>query len=114
MTHSRVLIVEDSVLIALAMADDVMSLGHEVIGPANSLRTGLARAIEGDFQFALLDFDLGAGETSAPIARSLLAQGIAFAFVSGTNPALICEEFAQSQIFEKPIGRQQLQKLLAN
>ena len=113
MTHSRILIVEDNPLLAMAMEETVSFLGHEVVGPATSLRTGMERAIEGGFDYALLDFDLGAGETSVLIARALLEQGIAFAFVSGTKRGVIREQFSDIPILSKPLGDSDLQTLLA-
>jgi two-component sensor histidine kinase/CheY-like chemotaxis protein len=76
----RVLVVEDEPLIALEIADALATAGLAVIGPAFSLREGLALMAECDL--ALLDVNLG-GETSEPIAEALARAGRPFIVVSG-------------------------------
>jgi len=78
----RVLIVEDEGLIALQLQQDVERAGHQVVGPARSLRHGLMLASQEHIDAALLDVRLGQ-ETSAAIAEQLLARSIPFAFTTG-------------------------------
>jgi DNA-binding response OmpR family regulator len=77
----RILIVEDEPLIALDIADMVEARGAVVVGPAFTLEEAealvAAQAIDG----ALLDIDLGR-TLVWPLAETLHARGIAFAFVS--------------------------------
>jgi len=77
----RILIVEDEPLIALDIADMVEAQGAVVIGPAFALDEAQAlvetQAIDG----ALLDIDLGR-TLVWPLAETLHAKGIPFAFVS--------------------------------
>jgi PAS domain S-box-containing protein len=79
---TRVLIVEDEGLIALQLQQDVERAGHQVVGPARSLRHGLMLATQEHIDAALLDVRLGQ-ETSAAIAEQLLARSIPFAFTTG-------------------------------
>jgi two-component sensor histidine kinase len=79
---TRVLIVEDEGLIALQLQQDVERAGHQVVGPARSLRHGLMLAAQEHIDAALLDVRLGQ-ETSAAIAEQLLARSIPFAFTTG-------------------------------
>jgi PAS domain S-box-containing protein len=79
---TRILIVEDEGLVALQLQQDVERAGHQVVGPARSLRHGLMLASQERIDAALLDVRLGQ-ETSAAIAEQLLARAIPFAFTTG-------------------------------
>ena len=79
---TRILIVEDEGLVALQLQQDVEGAGHQVVGPARSLRHGLMLASQERIDAALLDVRLGQ-ETSAAIAEQLLARAIPFAFTTG-------------------------------
>jgi PAS domain S-box-containing protein len=79
---TRILIVEDEGLVALQLQQDVERAGHQVVGPARSLRHGLMLVSQERIDAALLDVRLGQ-ETSAAIAEQLLARAIPFAFTTG-------------------------------
>jgi DNA-binding NarL/FixJ family response regulator len=80
---ARVLIVEDSFLIAEDLADTVAELGCTVVGPAATLADGLRHAAGAELDGALLDVNLSNNETSFPIAELLLERGVPFVFLSG-------------------------------
>src|SRR5262249_9284067 len=80
--ETRILIVEDEGLVALQLQQDVERAGHQVVGPARSLKHGLLLASQERIDAALLDVRLGQ-ETSAAIAEQLLARSIPFAFTTG-------------------------------
>lgn len=77
-----ILLVEDEVLIAMDLSDTFDSAGAEV-AYARTLDEGLKLAEDGHFDAALLDVNLGRGETCAPIAETLARRGIPFALHSG-------------------------------
>jgi two-component sensor histidine kinase/CheY-like chemotaxis protein len=82
MSGCRILVVEDETLVALQLQGDLEGEGHQVVGPATSLKQGLTLAEEEDIDAALVDVRLGR-DTSAAIADKLLARNIPFAFATG-------------------------------
>lgn len=78
----RVLIVEDEVLIAMDLADAFEAAGASV-HHARTLTQGMALAEGHAIDAAVLDVNLGRGETCAPIAEQLIGRGIPFALHSG-------------------------------
>ena len=87
----RILVVEDEALVALQLQNDLEQAGHQVIGPARSLKHGLMLASYEEIDAALLDVSLGR-ETSAAIADQLLARNIPFAFATGYSDGVMLPE----------------------
>ena len=114
MTHvsPSVLIVEDDPLIALDLHDRVLELGCRVVGPAYGLAEGCAAAEKGSFDFALLDFDLGRGNNSLPIAERLGERGIGYAFITSSDLASIAAMLPRARIFAKPVRQDDLTRLI--
>jgi AmiR/NasT family two-component response regulator len=108
-----VLIVEDDALIALDLQQMVLELGCLVVGPAYDLEQGCAAVGETELDFALLDFDLGHGNSSVPIAEKLSARGIDYAFVTASDPSSIVEMFPKACVLSKPIFREDLEPLVS-
>jgi two-component sensor histidine kinase/CheY-like chemotaxis protein len=102
-----VLLVEDSMIIALDGEDAIRELGAEAVVTAASVSPAMQALDAGGIDFALLDFNLGT-ETSAPIAERLLEAGIPFAFATGYGEAIADERFAGVQTLNKPYGTVQL------
>jgi DNA-binding response OmpR family regulator len=109
----NVLVVEDDFLLASLLEDTVKDLGYAVVGPYSGLADGLKAARSPDIDFALLDFDLGEGSDSTPIAEALAARGLEFAFMTGTDPEVIRATFAQAIVLAKPVDEQLLGRVLA-
>ena len=84
MGGSRVLVVEDEGLIAMALGDDLAHLGHQVIGPFAHLAPAVLAARSESIDFALLDINLN-GQPVYPVADELLARRIPFAFLTGVD-----------------------------
>lgn len=98
----RVLIVEDELLVALGLEDNLRSLGCEVIGPLASLSEArrVAETVMADV--AILDVNLR-GEYVYPAAEILAARGIPLIFCSGfigTTP--LPGQFADAVRVPKP------------
>jgi light-regulated signal transduction histidine kinase (bacteriophytochrome) len=99
----EVLLVEDSMIIALDSEDALRALGarevHVAAGVAQARRL-IARGVD----FAVLDFNLGA-ETSLPLADDLAAAGKPFVFASGYGDGIdLPERFADTPVVKKPYG----------
>lgn len=82
-TRLRVLVLEDEALLALDLKRRLESAGIIVVGPA----TSVAQAVElmGDgpcCDAAILDVNLGGGETSEPVARELRSRRVPFLTVT--------------------------------
>ena len=99
------LLVEDEILVALDIEEQLTNLGFTVIGPAARVADGLRLADEAPgLAIAVLDVNL-AGESSWPIARLLKDRGTPFLFLTGYH----CEhaglpgDLAGTVICSKPV-----------
>jgi len=98
----RALVVEDELLIAMAMEDVLQDLGYEVVGPFSTV--GQARgAAEGEpLDLGVLDMNLR-GELVFPIAEALRRRGVPVVFCTGyADMPLIPESFRNTPILSKP------------
>ncbi len=77
------LIVEDQVLLAVALQDDLADAGYRVLELAvrHQEALGIAREIKPDL--ALVNIDLAHGDDGVALARDLKALGIPVLFISG-------------------------------
>lgn len=78
----RILLVEDEVMVAMMLEDMLSDLGHEIIGPAYNVSAGLALAQSAQIDIAILDVNLGDGDSS-PIGDALVARKIPFILATG-------------------------------
>jgi PAS domain S-box-containing protein len=106
----RVLIVEDDAIIGMMMREILSDHGLFVVGPCCSVAEALAAA-GGELDCAILDLNLG-GEPVYPVATTLVARNIPFAFVTGYGRESIDTKFAQVPILQKPITREGLETYL--
>ncbi|WP_374571347.1 response regulator [Phenylobacterium sp.] len=103
MSSTRVLLVEDESLVALAMEDMLADLGCEVVASFGALAPAMSwlaernRAVDG----ALLDVNLS-GELVFPLAEALEAKGVPFVFATGYG-ALPGERFPGAMVIRKPV-----------
>ncbi len=82
---SRILVVEDEILVALELEATAQDLGHEVVGIAADTQTALSLADQAEI--ALVDVNLRDGETGPAIGRRLAQEyGVTVVFVTA-NPA---------------------------
>lgn len=106
-----VLLVEDNMIIALDCADTLRSLGALHVRTAASSGQAIALIKSETFQFALLDFNLGA-DTSVGIADTLVERGVPFAFATGYDARLRKNRHESIPVVGKPYGKKQLLPLL--
>ena len=78
----RVLVVEDQMLLALALTSLLEDMGCEGVGPVAQVVTALPIVMKQPLDAALLDIRL-ADESVEPIAAILIRRGIPFGFVTG-------------------------------
>jgi light-regulated signal transduction histidine kinase (bacteriophytochrome)/CheY-like chemotaxis protein len=108
-----VLLVEDSMIIALEAEDTLKELGAVDVVTAANVARSLAVMKEQTFDFALLDVNLGA-ESSAGIAAELAARGISFAFATGYGEgAVFLGDYPNAPVINKPYDKNSMAGALA-
>jgi DNA-binding NtrC family response regulator len=80
---ARILVVEDEMLVGMDLAMMLEDWGYHPDGPHASVRDSLSAIRESRPDAAILDMNLGRGETSMPVAEALQEQGIPFVFLTG-------------------------------
>ena len=80
--QTKVLVVEDDVMIRVVLADMLGELGYTVAAEAASIDEALEATRKTDFDFAILDADLK-GRSVSPVADALVARDIRFVFITG-------------------------------
>jgi two-component SAPR family response regulator len=99
----RVMIVEDTLLLAEAMKMMLEDCGCTVVGPAARLSSGMRLAGTSEVDGAILDVNL-AGEMCFPIARLLADRGIPFIFITGyDDTSAVPPEFRGRPRLSKPV-----------
>lgn len=112
MTPRRILIVDDEPLIGMMLSDWLSELGHEVVGPALSVREAL-RLVDGDrLDGAILDVTLG-NETCYAIAEVLERRSVPLIFATGHRSERIDPRYRTAPILQKPFDQLSLQKLVS-
>jgi CheY-like chemotaxis protein len=97
-----VLLVEDSLIIAMDAEDILTGYGATRVVTASSVAAALEELADGSFALAVLDVNLGT-ETSLPIAEALLAKGVKFVFATGYGEQLrLPDALKASPILQKP------------
>lgn len=96
-----VLLIEDELIIGFGLAEALVSLGYEVVGPVPDLAAALAHAREADLSGAVIDVQLGRDE-AYPIADLLRARGVPFLFTTGRPAWTLPQRFHASPVLSKP------------
>jgi DNA-binding response OmpR family regulator len=106
-----VLVVEDYGPIALEFEDAVRRNGGRVLGPVARIWEALALLETTRCDGALLDIQLGDGETAYPVAERLYAKRIPFAFVTGWDGDF-GGPYGDAPVLRKPFGEAELDRCL--
>lgn len=109
LANKRILLVEDEVIIAMMLEDMITELGGIVVGPAATLESGLAFARNEELDGAILDVNLGEGNSSA-IADVLAARSIPFVMATGYGHAT--DNLHSAPLLQKPYLMNDLQRAL--
>ena len=97
----RVLVVEDEMLVMMAIEDMLSDLGCTSITIAANVETALGCIAANKFDLATLDVNLN-GVRSYPIAKALNARQIPFPFSTGYGEHGIDEGFGNRTVLNKP------------
>lgn len=100
---AKVLIVEDHAILAADVAAIVEGVGHEAVGPCRSLAEA-ERALRDDvFDVAIIDFDLGEGETTLEFSARLKRADIPFLVLTGCDREEMAAFFDRELLQSKPM-----------
>ncbi|PKB19283.1 light-regulated signal transduction histidine kinase (bacteriophytochrome) [Novosphingobium kunmingense] len=103
-----VLLVEDSLLIAMDTEDSLLRAGVGEVRLASSVAHAMGELDARRPDFAVLDLNLGT-ETSLPIARRLMQMGVPFLFATGYGEnAMLDPELQEVPIVVKPYNADSL------
>ncbi|MBE3638330.1 response regulator [Mangrovicoccus algicola] len=108
MKDRAVLCLDDEVLVAIDMADMLSENGFSDVSTAFTLRSAAELLERKEIGLAILDVNLGHGETSFEIARRVEEAGGTVVFASGYGAAQLPEEFRGNTILSKPIHERAL------
>ncbi|GGH28131.1 hypothetical protein GCM10007036_37150 [Alsobacter metallidurans] len=88
----RVLVVEDELLVALALEDILNDMGCEIVGPFSHLEEAEAQARSAELDAAILDVNVR-GRLIYPVAEILGERGV---------PVLFCSGYADTPVLPAP------------
>lgn len=109
---ARVLVVEDNAIVAMNAEELLFEIGVREVVVATTVAEANSRCDEQQFDFALLDVNLGA-ETSLPIASRLHRSNVPLAFTSGLGDQLdLPPELCGCAILGKPYLLEDLERTL--
>jgi CheY-like chemotaxis protein len=107
----KVLVVEDEALLAALVEDMLTELGATVVGPAATIKKGLALAENEEIDAAVLDVNIRS-ERIDPVTHLLRARSIPVVFATGYGAAAV-DGAADSPVLEKPYTKEKLAAALA-
>ncbi len=104
---TRVLVVEDELLVAMMIEQVLRLAGCVIIGPVNDLPKALQAAREQAIDVALLDVNL-AGARVFPVAAVLAERSVPYVFMTGYGRGMLPAEYANRPTIGKPFKLQEL------
>ena len=106
-----VLLVEDSVIIAMGVEDSLLSLGARTVETVVTLAEAEAACAGGDYSAYVFDLDLG-GESSLSLIQRLVAAGRRVVVTSGSEDNAAPLAAAGVPVLIKPVTEAALQSAL--
>lgn len=108
---NQILLVEDEILVGMAMRDLLTDLGYSVLGPYGDVGEAIAAASSHNISAAVLDVNL-AGVPVYPLADELTSRQVPFIFVTGYGVESIDRKFSGIPVLAKPIEGHKLRDAL--
>ncbi len=109
---SRVLIVEDEMIVAMLLEDMLADLGHEVVETAMRLPQAVQAARSADVELAILDVNLD-GRASYAVADALDARNVPIIFASGYGAGGLEPAYRERPVLMKPFLSADLARAIA-
>jgi len=110
-TSSRLLLVEDELIVGTFMQDLLQGVGYRTTQPIGRLADAIHAANNERFDGAVLDMNLN-GEIVYPLAELLTAQSVPFVFVTGYAPRGVDPRFGAVPVLQKPVAEADLIRTL--
>jgi DNA-binding response OmpR family regulator len=108
---SRVLVVEDEMLVSLLIEDILTDEGCTIVGPYDRFEGALVAARNETIDLAVLDVNL-AGVKVFPVAEALAERGIPFLFLSGYGQGVVPAAHPEWRVCSKPFRPGDLASML--
>ena len=109
----RILVVEDSYLVAQELTEALEREGAEVVGPVSALNDAWHLALEtSKLDGAVLDVNLR-GEMIWPVADILSRRRVRLVFATGYAAGPIKERYNRCRVAEKPVPARAFARLLS-
>lgn len=110
MSKAAILVLEDDALIAMDIEMTLVDAGYETVWVHTNSASALDQIAREAPGAALLDFNLGQGKVSLPVAQELKERGIPFVFLTGYTDATVSlpERLGDRRRIAKPFQAQEL------
>ena len=108
----RILVIEDSPVVAPMTADLLSDLGCKVVGPAPNMAAARELVEAGGFDAALMDVHIR-GERVFPLCEMLDAVGIPFVLTSGYADWHMADKWRDRPRLQKPYSVEQVEEALS-
>jgi CheY-like chemotaxis protein len=111
LANKSVLVVEDEMLVVMAIEDMLADLGCTSVARASNVEQALALIAQQPFDLATLDLNLD-GQKSYQVARALGERGVPFAFSTGYGKHGVDIGHRQRPVLNKPFGTKQMLEIV--
>jgi CheY-like chemotaxis protein len=108
----RILLIEDSPVVAPFTADLLAELGCTVVGPAPNMATARELVEEEDFDAAIMDIHIR-GERVFPLCEALAAKRVPFLLTSGYADWQVPDKWEDRPRLQKPYTIEQVEQALS-
>ena len=109
----KILVVEDSPVVAPFTADLLSELGCEVTGPAPNMAAARELIENGGFEAALMDIHIR-GERVFPLCEMLDSRGVPFVLTSGYADWQVPQKWEHRPRLQKPYTLKQVEEALSS
>ena len=108
----RILVIEDSPVVAPFTVDVLAELGFEVVGPAPNMASAREMVEAADFDAALMDIHIR-GDVVFPLCELLAAKKIPFVLTSGYADWTMPEKWQDRPRLQKPYTIAQVEEAMS-
>ncbi len=108
----RILVVEDSPVVAPFTAEVLAELGYQVVGPAPNMAVARELVDSEIFDAAIMDVHIR-GERVFPLCEALFARGVPFVLTSGYADWEMPDKWQNAPRLQKPYTIEQVEKVLS-